>query len=174
MKYKLAQFCQKTEWKKETLEEEWVHGKKIIIFLIDCAGNMRQIRIAWGRMEHHSGPIVKLPDLSENPTCLPCFTSVPSLKLVFGGKKHHFFTAPPPPKFHHSISTGLIWLIDFKVVFKGTVQRDFRPSVFFIIRTSLGLNGLKYFWIWLRIRGVIRILSPKIWLSGVSYPSKSD
>ena len=33
MKYKLAQFCQKTEWKKEMLEEEWVHGKKNHNFL---------------------------------------------------------------------------------------------------------------------------------------------
>ena len=35
------------------------------------------------------------------------------------------------------------------------------------------INGLKYFWFWLRIHWVIRILSPKIWLSGVSYPGES-
>ena len=35
-------------------------------------------------------------------------------------------------------------------------------------------NGLKYFWLWLRIRRVIRILSLKIWLPGVSYPGESD
>ena len=35
-------------------------------------------------------------------------------------------------------------------------------------------NGLKYFRFWLRIRKVIQILSSKIWLPGVSYPSESD
>ena len=35
-------------------------------------------------------------------------------------------------------------------------------------------NGLKYFWFWLRIRWVIRILSPKIGPPGVSYPGESD
>ena len=32
---------------------------------------------------------------------------------------------------------------------------------------------LKYFRFWLRIRWVIQILSPKIWLPGVSYPGES-
>ena len=50
-----------------------------------------------------------------------------------------------------------------EVPLKGTVQRDFRPLVFFIISTSLSplTNGLKYFRIWFRFRQDIRILIAK-------------
>ena len=34
-------------------------------------------------------------------------------------------------------------------------------------------NRLKYFWFWFIIHWFIRILSPKIWLPGVSYPVQS-
>ena len=42
-------------------------------------------------------------------------------------------------------------------MFKGTVQRDFWLPVFFIIWTSLGQPGLKYFRFWLGFCWVIRI-----------------
>ena len=64
----------------------------------------------------------------------------------------------------------LLWLF-----IHGKVQRDFRPQVFFH-NSNLPVpltNGLKYFRFWLRIHRVIRILSPKIWLPGLSYPSKA-
>ena len=45
--------------------------------------------------------------------------------LSWGEKNHCFFT-PSPRILHHGISTGLLWLIDFEVVFKSfTVQRHF-------------------------------------------------
>ena len=46
------------------------------------------------------------------------------------------------------------------VFFKGTVQRDFWPLVFFHNSNLPGplINGLKYFRVWLSIRGVIRFL----------------
>ena len=47
---------------------------------------------------------------------------------------------------------------------KGTVQRDFDPQFFFIIRTSLGhslTNGLKHFQIWFHFRRDIHIFKLK-------------
>ena len=42
------------------------------------------------------------------------------------GKKTTTFLTSPPHMFYHSISTGLIWLIDFEVVLKSfTVQTHF-------------------------------------------------
>ena len=59
--------------------------------------------------------------------------------------------------------------MSYRLILKGTVQRDFRPAAFFITQTSRGplTNRLKYFRFWLRIRQVIQILSSKILLPGV-------
>ena len=47
--------------------------------------------------------------------------------------------------------------------FKGTVQRDFRPTDFFYhsIRPGPRTNELKHFRMWFRFRRDIRILVPK-------------
>ena len=75
--------------------------------------------------------------------------------------------------FHEHIFQGLLILHDrykkillsfYKVnlgIFKGTVQQDFRPPVFYIIRTGLShwpvTNGLKYFCFWFSFCWDIRI-----------------
>ena len=58
------------------------------------------------------------------------------------------------------------------ICIKGTVQRDFPPPVFSNIPRPL-TNRLKYFWFWLRICRVIRILSLKNLLLGIWYPGES-
>ena len=49
------------------------------------------------------------------------------------GKGAHCFFTPPPCTFHHSISTGLIWLIKFEVVLKSFIVQTY---FFFVRRIS--------------------------------------
>ena len=61
------------------------------------------------------------------------------------------------------------------IILKGIVQRDFRPTLFFIIRTCLHgqlTNGLKYIRFWLRFR--IFISSYTSYDPGVSDPGESN
>jgi hypothetical protein len=55
-----------------------------------------------------------------------------------------------------------------KITFKGTVSRDFRPSVFFINQPRALIHGLKPFRIWIRNRWEIRDNRLKLSASAVS------
>ena len=98
------------------------------------------LRIGYKSLFFHTKKTKIFFSIQKNPTCLPHFLSIPGLYLVLGGKNHHFFTTPAPPHhtLHHSISTGLIWLIDFEVVFKSFTM----PTYFKVVRRISCTNAV--------------------------------
>ena len=68
--------------------------------------------------------------LPDRPASCPYLVS-----NFFLGEKTTAFVTPPPRMFHHGISKGLIWLIDFEVVLKSFTMQTY----FFVVRPMTSL-----------------------------------